>query len=105
MHYLGSDVERAPVLSYQVTVLRPGYANWLSRSEERANGTITLIRGPHNAIVDTGSPMEKRLIVDCLQREGLDACVSTYQGQITVHQPSIYRNLASDGLKITVIVW
>ncbi|MBF0318016.1 MAG: MBL fold metallo-hydrolase [Nitrospirae bacterium] len=55
----------------EVKVLKPGYAIDVGNNRMRADGTITLIRGPRNLIVDTGSPHDREVILECLTREGL----------------------------------
>jgi len=56
---------------YQVKVLRAGYSFPLDAGRQRANGTITLVRGDKNILVDTGSPQDKGLLLAALHREGL----------------------------------
>lgn len=55
----------------EVKVIQPGYAKWIAPTQERADGTITLIRGPTNVIVDTGGPWDKHAILKALRREGI----------------------------------
>lgn len=55
--------------NYEVKVLKPGYAIWVGPTQQRADGTITLIKGPKNIIVDTGGPWDKQVILDCLKKE------------------------------------
>lgn len=43
--------------AYEVTVLRDGYS-YSDTGNYKANGTITLIKGPVNIVVDTGSPCQ-----------------------------------------------
>lgn len=57
--------------AYEVKVLKPGYAIWLGPTQQRADGTITLVKGPKNIIVDTGGPWNKRKIPQLLKVEGL----------------------------------
>lgn len=52
--------------------MRPGYAEWTGPAKQRASGTITLIRGPHNIIVDTGCPTDKDTITSSLHNAGLE---------------------------------
>jgi hypothetical protein len=39
---------------YEVTVLKPGYAEWIGPTQQKAGGTITLVKGPKHIVVDTG---------------------------------------------------
>ncbi|MBF0537296.1 MAG: MBL fold metallo-hydrolase [Nitrospirae bacterium] len=55
----------------EVKVLKPGYTIDAGNDQVRSDGTITLIRGPNNLIVDTGSPHDRATILECLDREGL----------------------------------
>ncbi len=55
----------------EVIVLIPGYAVWEQAGTQRASGTITLIKGTKNVIVDTGVPTQKGEIVAKLQANGL----------------------------------
>jgi glyoxylase-like metal-dependent hydrolase (beta-lactamase superfamily II) len=55
--------------NYEVKVLKPGYAIWLGPTQQRADGTITLIKGPKNVIVDTGSPWDREFILKALKKE------------------------------------
>jgi glyoxylase-like metal-dependent hydrolase (beta-lactamase superfamily II) len=57
--------------SPEVTVLIPGYAVPGSKGRQHCSGTITLVRGAVNAVVDTGLPVQKRQIVRQLARNGL----------------------------------
>ena len=57
--------------SYEVKVIKPGYTTWLSDTEVKADGTITLITGPKNIIVDTGLPQDRDTILTALQKENL----------------------------------
>ncbi|KAJ8310280.1 hypothetical protein KUTeg_012145 [Tegillarca granosa] len=41
-------------------------------SDLKACGSITLLKGPHNVLVDTGNPWDKDLILDGLQSMNLD---------------------------------
>lgn len=57
--------------NYEVTILKQGYSHKLGPLQQRADGTITLVRGPKNIIVDTGGPQDKKAILDALAKEGL----------------------------------
>ena len=54
---------------YEIKVLRPGYAISLGPAKQKAAGTITLIKGNKNIIVDTGIPTDRRIILERLKRE------------------------------------
>lgn len=56
---------------YKAIVLKAGYTNGVDESRLHADGTITLIKGPNNIIVDTGGPWDKSDIVDALRMESL----------------------------------
>ncbi|MBF0336635.1 MAG: MBL fold metallo-hydrolase [Nitrospirae bacterium] len=55
----------------EVKVLKPGYTLDVGNNQIRADGTITLVKGAKNLIVDTGSPHDREIILDCLNGEGL----------------------------------
>lgn len=59
-------------MGYEVKVLQAGYARRIG-AELRADGTITLVKGPKNTIVDTGGPWDKETIINALAAEGLGA--------------------------------
>lgn len=56
---------------YEVIVLKQGYNISDGPGLMRASGTITLVKGNQNIIVDTGSPWDKQLIIDGLEKFGL----------------------------------
>jgi glyoxylase-like metal-dependent hydrolase (beta-lactamase superfamily II) len=56
---------------YEVIVLKPGHATWVAPSQQRADGTITLVKGAHNLVVDTGGPWDREAILEGLDGEGL----------------------------------
>lgn len=64
--------------SYEVRILLTGYAHRLGPERQRADGTVTLVKGPKNIIVDTGGPWDRQRIIDALAREGLRANVIHY---------------------------
>lgn len=53
---------------YEVKILKVGYAKWVGPTQQRADGTITLIKGPKNIIVDTGGPWDKKTILETLKK-------------------------------------
>jgi glyoxylase-like metal-dependent hydrolase (beta-lactamase superfamily II) len=53
-------------------VLRAGYSFPLEAGRQRANGTITLVRGDKKILVDTGSPQDRDWLFAALQAEGLN---------------------------------
>ncbi|CAH1781991.1 unnamed protein product [Owenia fusiformis] len=59
---------------YTIDVLKEGYSIVQEGgSTSNACGTITLVKGPHNIIVDTGLPQDKSLILQGLARHELTA--------------------------------
>jgi len=58
-------------MSYEVKVLKAGYAYWLGPTQQRADGTITLIKGPKKVIVDTGGHWDKEVIIEALKKENV----------------------------------
>jgi glyoxylase-like metal-dependent hydrolase (beta-lactamase superfamily II) len=55
----------------EVKVIQAGYSKWIASTQQRADGTITLVKGLTNAIVDTGGPWDKQAILSALRREGI----------------------------------
>jgi len=55
----------------EVVVLIPGYSNWSGPGKQNASGTVTLVRGSKNVIVDTGIPAQKNEIVRQLKEVGI----------------------------------
>lgn len=55
----------------EVKVLITGYAIWLDDKRQKACGTVTLIKGKHNFIVDTGNVVDEDKIKKLLAKEGL----------------------------------
>lgn len=56
---------------YQVKVLKEGYAISAGTGMQRADGTVTLVTGPHKVLVDTGGPWDAAAIIRALQAEQL----------------------------------
>jgi glyoxylase-like metal-dependent hydrolase (beta-lactamase superfamily II) len=56
---------------HKVIILIPGYAEWSGPGRQRASGTVTLIKGRTNVIVDTGVPSQKKLILKRLGAAGV----------------------------------
>ncbi len=56
---------------YRVKVLTEGYCTPAGAGKLRADGTITLVAGPHNILVDTGNPEDGGAIVAALKGEAL----------------------------------
>jgi glyoxylase-like metal-dependent hydrolase (beta-lactamase superfamily II) len=56
---------------YEVKVLKPGYATRVGPAQQRADGSITLIKGPTNIVVDTGGPWDRPFLLEKLREEGL----------------------------------
>lgn len=57
--------------NYEIKILKQGYSRRVGPDQLRADGTITLIRGPKNIIVDTGSPQDRQFMLDALGAEDL----------------------------------
>ena len=49
-------------MQYSVHILKEGYSIPIQVGDQKACGTISLVKGPHNVIVDTGNPWDKKLI-------------------------------------------
>jgi glyoxylase-like metal-dependent hydrolase (beta-lactamase superfamily II) len=56
---------------YEVCVLMVGYAIPVGPARQRASGTVTLVTGPTNVLVDTGGPGDRDALLAALAREGL----------------------------------
>jgi glyoxylase-like metal-dependent hydrolase (beta-lactamase superfamily II) len=56
---------------YRVKVLKEGYCTPAGDGRARADGTITLLVGPHKILVDTGGPWARESLLQALEREGL----------------------------------
>ena len=56
---------------YRLKVLREGYCTPAGRGQARADGTITLLMGPHKILVDTGGPWARDSLIEALRHEGL----------------------------------
>ncbi len=46
----------------EVKILITGYADWIDALRQRACGTVTLIKGKNNCIVDTGNVRDEEKI-------------------------------------------
>ncbi|XP_053404173.1 metallo-beta-lactamase domain-containing protein 1-like isoform X1 [Mercenaria mercenaria] len=58
---------------YEVHVLKEGYNIKQGPGKQKSCGSITLLKGPRNIIVDTGNPWDKELILEGLKRHGLSS--------------------------------
>ncbi|PVD18606.1 hypothetical protein C0Q70_21156 [Pomacea canaliculata] len=56
---------------YDILVIKEGYTKPMKRGLLEAGGSITLLKGPKNIIVDTGSPWDKDLLLSGLQDHDL----------------------------------
>ncbi|XP_007885077.1 metallo-beta-lactamase domain-containing protein 1 [Callorhinchus milii] len=56
---------------YSVHVIQEGYAYTDPEGRVRADGTVTLVKGPRVIVVDTGSPGDGPLIVEGLRQRGV----------------------------------
>jgi len=57
---------------YDVKILRPGYATSIGPARQKASGTITLVRGNKNILVDTGNPIDRKIILRELRKHGVN---------------------------------
>lgn len=57
---------------YSVSVLKVGYCLPQSDGTFRADGTITLIRGPKTILVDTGGPWDRDFLLKTLKERGVE---------------------------------
>ncbi len=58
---------------HRVVVLVEGFVRDSGAGRQRAGGTITLVRGRPNVLVDTGDALQRDALLAGLAREGLDA--------------------------------
>ena len=56
---------------HDVVVLVPGFVDAGAGGRQRTGGTITLVRGRPNLLVDTGDPVQQGHLLDALTRQGL----------------------------------
>lgn len=58
---------------YDVIVIKEGYSKPLDKATGfmKAGGTITLLKGPQNILIDTGSPWDRDLLLSGLKTNGL----------------------------------
>ncbi|KAL6471606.1 hypothetical protein MHYP_G00202560 [Metynnis hypsauchen] len=56
---------------YSVSVLKEGYCTAQPDGTFRADGTISLVRGPKTVLVDTGGPWDRELLLSKLKARGL----------------------------------
>ncbi|XP_039512328.1 metallo-beta-lactamase domain-containing protein 1 isoform X2 [Pimephales promelas] len=56
---------------YCVSVLKEGYCTAEPDGSFRADGTISLITGPQNILVDTGGPWDRDFLVEKLKEKGM----------------------------------
>ncbi|KAL5004508.1 hypothetical protein ScPMuIL_017964 [Solemya velum] len=64
----GKDAEAKT--AYEIFILKEGYSKD-DNGSYRACGTVTVVKGLSNIIVDTGSPWDKDLIIQGLNQHGL----------------------------------
>lgn len=75
--------QEGDIMFCRVKVLQVGYTHWLDEHRLRADGSITLVQGEKQVMVDTGLPQSKVVIIEALRQEGLepgaiDVVVSTH---------------------------
>lgn len=56
------DSDRNPSM-YSVHILKEGYSKPIQENQQKACGTVSLVKGPLKIIVDTGNPWDKDLII------------------------------------------
>lgn len=56
---------------YHIHVIKPGYTSWLDNKTLRADGTITLVTGRRNILVDTGGPWDTDALLEGLEMHAL----------------------------------
>ncbi|KAM4565345.1 metallo-beta-lactamase domain-containing protein 1 [Fundulus diaphanus] len=61
-----------PGQPYSVSVLKVGYCVPQTNGTFKADGTITLLRGVSNILVDTGGPWDRQFLLESLRQRGLD---------------------------------
>lgn len=71
MQIVGITRARRHSTMYEVIVLKEGYKICEGHGQQKACGSITLVKGPRNIIVDTGNPWDKDLILEGLKKHGL----------------------------------
>ncbi len=79
-------------MSSEVLVLIPGYAWRAGSGKQRASGTITLIRGEKNVIVDTGIPTQRDELLAKLNEHGLAATDIDYVVNTHGHSDHVGNN-------------
>ncbi|XP_014673798.1 PREDICTED: metallo-beta-lactamase domain-containing protein 1-like [Priapulus caudatus] len=88
-------------MKYRVHVLKPGYSEFDGDSL-RADGTITLLKGRHNIMVDCGSPWDEDIILTELEKHkilpnGINFMVCTHghtdhAGNLNLFQQAVHIN-------------
>ncbi|KAK7090572.1 metallo-beta-lactamase domain-containing protein 1-like isoform X1 [Littorina saxatilis] len=58
---------------YEVIVLKEGYTKPVQKGHFKAGGSVTLLKGPQNIVVDTGSPWDRELLLNALLGQGVEA--------------------------------
>ena len=59
-------------LQYEIFVLLEGYSYEDADGKYRANGSCTLIKGPMKILVDTGSPRDRKKVLERLSSSGVN---------------------------------
>ncbi|XP_053119270.1 metallo-beta-lactamase domain-containing protein 1 [Hemicordylus capensis] len=60
-----------PGSPYAVVVLQEGYSRGLPDGSSQADGTVSLVLGPHLTLVDTGGPWGRERLLASLARQGV----------------------------------
>jgi len=68
---------------YEIIIIKEGYCKSEDKGAMKAGGTITLLKGPSNIMVDTGSPWDKDVILKGLEKvhltpSDIQYCVCTH---------------------------
>ncbi|KAK7090571.1 metallo-beta-lactamase domain-containing protein 1-like isoform X2 [Littorina saxatilis] len=63
---------------YEVIVLKEGYTKPVQKGHFKAGGSVTLLKGPQNIVVDTGSPWDRELLLNGLKANGLSPDLINY---------------------------
>ncbi|XP_053404174.1 metallo-beta-lactamase domain-containing protein 1-like isoform X2 [Mercenaria mercenaria] len=74
---------------YEVHVLKEGYNIKQGPGKQKSCGSITLLKGPRNIIVDTGNPWDKELILEALRGFSLEPNDVHYVVCTTAHSDKV----------------
>uniref|UniRef100_A0A674J273 Metallo-beta-lactamase domain-containing protein 1 n=1 Tax=Terrapene triunguis TaxID=2587831 RepID=A0A674J273_9SAUR len=71
VHTAPLGLSRIPGAPYAVEVLQEGYSRALPDGSTRADGSVTLLRGPRLTLVDTGGPWGRERLLGLLAAQGV----------------------------------